>query len=113
MSNPKYHSMNFCNVPIFVQNRQTYKNTFVRATIGDDKQEVFEENECSEMHLYKVLLPDDTTKFVLACDGSSAIGQATCGYKFEVLILEKAEFEKRCFALRVPLRIQGWGSEEV
>jgi hypothetical protein len=109
MSNPKYHSMNFCNVPIFVQNRQTYKNTFVRATIGGEKPEAFEENECSEMHLYKVLLPDDTTKFVLACDESGAIGQATCGSPHE----NRQELEKRCLALRVPLRIQGWGSEEV
>jgi hypothetical protein len=111
MSSPKYHSVNFCGAPIFVENRQTYKHTFVRATIGGDKPEVFEGNECSEMHLYKVLMPDDTTKFVLACDESSAIGQATCGRKFENL--ERAEFEERCLALRVPLRIQGWGSDEV
>ena len=109
MSSPKYHSMNFCGVPIFVENKQAYKRTFVRATIGGEKQEVFEENECSEMHLYKVLLPDDTTKFVLACDESSAIGQATCGLPHE----NRQEFEKRCLALRLPLRIQGWGTEEV
>lgn len=109
MSSGKYRSVYLRGVPIFVENRETYKYTFVSANIKGERPEFFKENECSEMHLYKVLLPDDTTKFVLACDESSAISQATCELQHE----NRQELEKRCLALRVPLRIQGWGTEEL
>lgn len=110
MEKPTYRTMNFCCVPIFVENSSDYKKQFVIAAIGENSAktpEIFESDECEPVHLFKVLLPDDTAKYVLACNEERAISQACCGKHKE------HELEKRCFAIQVPLRIQGWGTEEV
>jgi hypothetical protein len=112
MTKEKYRTLNASCVPVFVENTSNYKRMFVRTCIGDNSVKVpqtFESDECEPMRLFKVLLPDDTAKYVLACNEQRAIGQACCGHPCE----NRQEFEERCFALRVPLRIQGWSSEEV
>ena len=112
MDKPTYRTMNFCCVPIFVENTSDYKKQFVIAAIGENSAktpEIFKSNECEPIHLFKVLLPDDTAKYVLACNEERAISQACCGHDLEY----KEKLEKKCFAIRVPFRIQGWSTEEV
>jgi hypothetical protein len=110
MEKPTYRTFNCSCIPVFVENISNYQRMFVRTCIGESSIKVpqtFESDECEPMHLFKVLLPDDTAKYVLACNQERAISQACCGNHKE------HELEKRCFAIQVPLRIQGWGTEEV
>jgi hypothetical protein len=110
MNKPTYRTFNASCIPVFVENTSNYKRMFVRTCIGDNSVKVtqtFESDECEPMHLFKVLLPDDTAKYVLACNEQRAIGQACCGNNKE------HELEKRCIAIQVPLRIQGWSTEEI
>lgn len=109
MSKPKYRAMGFSSIPTLVENKQDYKRSMALAQTGEVSEDL-QEGEYKLAQLWKVIRPDDHIIYVLAESESRAISQACCG----VGDLEKErEFEKRCFAVRVPLRIQGWGSEEL
>ena len=112
MSKSKYRAMGFCCAPALIENTQDYKRSMalIHKSGKSDHSLDLEEGEYKLAQLWKVIRPDDVVAYVLAENVESAIGQACCGVGgFE----EEREFEKRCFAVRVPLRIQGWGSEEL
>lgn len=111
MSKSKYRAMGF-SVPALIENTQDYKRSMalIRKSSNNGHSLDLEESEVKLALLWKVILPDDKKVYVLAENAKLAIGQACCGVgDYE----EEREFEKRCFAVRVPLRIQGWGSEEL
>ena len=65
--------------------------------------------EGTTVHLWKVILPNESTVFVMASKESDAISQATAE------IREPAEYnalQKHAHAFKVPFRIRGWSDEE-
>lgn len=107
-----YRALGFSSVPTMIENTQDFKRSMALIHTNGKSGEPLdlEEGEYKLAQLWKVIRPDDVIVYVLAENEERAIGQACCGVGgFE----EEREFEKRCFAVRVPLRIQGWGSEEL
>lgn len=109
MNKPKHRALNHCTTPMLVEEIGIYKRSMALAQTGEVSEDL-EEGGYKLAQLWKVIRPDDHIVYVLAENEVRAISQACCGVGDHE---KELAFEKRCFAVRVPLRIQGWGSEEL